>query len=202
MASRVNVLNHIGRCKDCPLHKFQKPLLDNKIEADIFWVGLSAVKVECTEKESPLAENTNSGKLIAQIERLNNRAEFYKTNLVKCLPLDLEKGKIRYPKKSEMRSCCRHLESEITEFQPKLVFLLGKQVGDFLTEVKNMKLSDKYEYETFQKGDTIYVPVHHPSYILVYKRKYVDSYIRGISKVIDQFLSGELTANNASVSAA
>ena len=91
-----------------------------------------------------------------------------------------------------MRTCCKHLHSEILEFRPKLVFLLGKQVGDFVTEVKNIKLSDKFEYETFQKDNTIYVPVHHPSYILVYKRKFIDSYINGISKVINDFSVGNL----------
>lgn len=190
----MKALNQIEKCKNCPLYKHQAPLLDNKTEADIFWVGLSAVKVTCTKSESPLSQKTNSGKLISEIELNNKYAEFYKTNLVKCLPL--ENGKIRYPKKHEMQSCCQHLETEISEFKPKLVFLLGKQVGDFLTEIKNHKLSDNFEYTPFYKDDTIYVPVHHPSYILVYKRKQVNDYISGISKIINQFTEKKLTFQN------
>lgn len=190
MQGQKDVLKQIEKCRRCPLYKHQKPLLDSKIDADVFWVGLSAVKVECTEIESPLSVNTNSGKLIAEIENRIENTGFYRTNLVKCLPL--QDGKIRYPKKQEMKSCCHHLAVEISEFRPKLVFLLGKQVGVFITEDKNLKLPEGYSYKPFFKGDTVYVPVHHPSYILVYKRKQVESYINGITSVVHEFMSGTL----------
>jgi uracil-DNA glycosylase len=190
MAQQKRILSRIEQCKGCPLYNNQTPLLDNKSEADVFWVGLSAVKVDCTKKDTPLANNTNSGKLIAQIEQKNKKTAFYKTNLVKCLPL--ENDKIRYPKKDEMRACCKHLNTEITELQPKLVFLLGKQVGDFVTENKALKYSDSFEYKSYQKDNTIYVPVHHPSYILVYKRQQMNSYINGISKIINKFMKNTI----------
>lgn len=186
--SRQNaILTQIKRCQGCPLYNNQAPLLDTNTDADVFWVGLSAVKVDSIKKETPLSTKTNSGKLISEIEQKNKRIDFYKTNLVKCLPL--EEGKIRYPNKSEMRACCKHLNSEISEFKPKLVFLLGKQVSDFVTEDKSIKYSEEFNYEVVVKGNTTYVPVHHPSYILVYKRKQVDAYISGITQVINQFLS-------------
>ncbi len=146
------------------------------------WVGLSAVKVQCTTTETPLSNSTNTGKLIAEIEKKNNNVNFYKTNLVKCLPI--KDQKIRYPKKEEMKSCFGHLTEEIEEFKPKIVFLLGKQVADFVSE-KNSELSSTYDYDTVKKNNVIYVSVHHPSYILVYKRKELDAYIRGISKIIN-----------------
>jgi uracil-DNA glycosylase family 4 len=186
LPSKTTILNKIGQCTECPLHNNQRPLLDNKSVADIFWVGLSAVKVGCTKKEQPLSDSTNSGKLIASIENKNKAVGFYKTNLVKCLPLN--EGKIRYPKKEEMSACDKHLHTEIDQIQPKLVFLLGKQVGDFVTERKDLKFSEEFNYEPFQKGNTLYVPVHHPSYILVYKRKQLDSYVNGITKIIKRFM--------------
>lgn len=185
--SRQNViLTQIKKCQGCPLYNNQAPLLDTYTDADVFWVGLSAVKVDSVKKERPLSSTTNSGKLISEIEQKNKKIDFYKTNLVKCLPL--ENGKIRYPNKSEMRACCKHLTSEISEFKPKLVFLLGKQVSDFVTEDKTIKYSEDFKYNAYVKGDTTYVPVHHPSYILVYKRKQVDAYISGISHVINDFI--------------
>jgi DNA polymerase len=191
--SRQNaILTQIKRCQGCPLYNNQAPLLDTNTDADVFWVGLSAVKVGSIKKETPLSSKTNSGKLISEIEQKNKRVDFYKTNLVKCLPL--EEGKIRYPNKSEMKACCKHLISEISEFKPKLVFLLGKQVSDFIIKDKNLKYSDEFNYQVVVKGNTTYVPVHHPSYILVYKRKKTDAYIKGITQVINQFLSGRSVA--------
>lgn len=191
--SRQNaILTQIKRCQGCPLYNNQAPLLDTNTDADVFWVGLSAVKVDSIKKETPLSVKTNSGKLISEIEQKNKRVDFYKTNLVKCLPL--EEGKIRYPNRSEMRACCKHLKSEISEFKPKLVFLLGKQVSDFVTEDKSIKYSDEFNYEVVVKGNTTYVPVHHPSYILVYKRKQVEAYVSGITQIINQFLNRRRSA--------
>ena len=150
------------------------------------WVGLSAVKVDDIEKETPLSNLTNTGKLLAEIENRNKKSKFYKTNLVKCLPLNSDK--IRYPRKDEMLACYNNLESEVSEFKPKLVFLLGKLVADFVAKDKfEVNFADDFKYEAIKAGDTIYVPVHHPSYILVYKRKNVDSYIKGISKLIAKY---------------
>lgn len=185
MKNTKNLLKQIQQCKDCPLCNNQNPLLDKKIKADIMWVGLSAVKVECTTKDAPLSISTNTGKLLSEIESNSNGIEFYKTNLVKCLPLKDEK--IRYPKQDEMRSCFNHLKTEIVEFKPKLVFLLGKQVIDFVTEKKDLTFSDKFDYLPYQKDDVTYVPVHHPSYILVYKRKNINSYISSINNIINRF---------------
>lgn len=151
------------------------------------WVGLSAVKVDCTIKETPLSDTTNTGKLIAQIEKNTSMVDFYKTNLVKCLPIKDEK--IRYPKKDEMETCYnRHLEGEITEFKPKVVFLLGKQVSDFVSD-DEVKFSKSFSYKPFTMHGTTFVPVHHPSYVLVYKRKKVDSYIKSVSSLIAKYAS-------------
>jgi uracil-DNA glycosylase len=162
--------------------------LDKKTKADVMWVGLSAVKVDCVIKDTPLANTTNTGKLISDIESRNPGIDFYKTNLVKCLPV--KDNKIRYPKNGEMKSCFNHLEQEIIEFRPQIVFLLGKQVSDFVTDNKNIGLSNSFDYQAFKKGNTRYVPVHHPSYILVYKRKEMNFYIEGITKIINEVILG------------
>ncbi|TAH42333.1 MAG: hypothetical protein EYC69_06085 [Bacteroidetes bacterium] len=184
MGTTRTVINEIKQCKSCDLCYNQAPLVDKKKKADVMWVGLSAVKVECTQTETPLSSSSNTGKLIMQIEDLNVDSEFYKTNLVKCLPLD--KNKIRYPKKEEMKSCYNHLEKEIMEFKPKIVFLLGKQVSNFVSN-RTVELPSSFRYKPVIKNNTVYISIHHPSYILVYKRKKINAYLKSINQIISKY---------------
>jgi Uracil-DNA glycosylase len=151
---------------------------------DVVWVGLSAVKAT-NKDETPLAVNTNSGKLIYSIEASLSDYTFHKTNLVKCLPLLGEK--IRYPSNPEMKSCYSNLELEINHLKPKIIFLLGKQVASFVLKqhnIQEIQLSDEFHYQTYSVNGILFIPIHHPSYILVYKRKMVDNYIKGIGDLI------------------
>lgn len=179
-----------NHCRACGLYLNQLPLSDNsKKEADVFWIGLSAVQLDDDDKlRIPLSPNTRSGKLIKTIEdNCNSRVSFYKTNLVKCLPLN--ENKIRYPQKLEMNKCFPNLINELNILSPRVVFLLGKQVSDFVLrkfEITSKKLSNNFQYESFTIDETLFIPIHHPSYILVYKRKYVNDYIEGISRIIEK----------------
>lgn len=180
----MSSIHSIQFCRNCNLCFNQKPLLDNLKEASIFWIGLSAVKVERVENETPLSKNTNSGKLISRIEEELPELSYYKSNLVKCLPL--EKEKIRYPKANEMKSCYQNLQLEIMHFRPKIVFLLGKLVSDFILNMElaiSSKLDESFNYEYHTINNTRYIPIHHPSYMLVYKRKFIDNYISSISNL-------------------
>jgi uracil-DNA glycosylase family 4 len=186
MTQAQNTLKKIRQCSSCNLCNNQRPLLDNKSKADVMWVGLSAVRVEDTEIDTPLSELTNTGQLLLEIENRNPTIEYYKTNLVKCLPI--ENDKIRYPKKNEMGTCYKNLQIEVNELKPKIVFLLGKLVADFIGKNKfEVNFCDQFKYNIIEIEGTIYVPVHHPSYILVYKRKNVQEYINGISKLINKY---------------
>ena len=149
-------------------------------------MGLSAVQFKEDEEKLPLSSLTRSGALIHSIETLFlGDVTFYKTNLVKCVPL--KDDKIRYPSESEMNKCFSNFESELDEMNPSVVFLLGKQVANFalkkLSEYIPV-LDDDFLYDSYMIGNTKFVPVHHPSYILVYKRKLIDQYIENIKKII------------------
>ena len=173
-------------CLSCGLFLNQLPLKDNKAHADIFWVGLSAVKLEQGSTEGPLAKSTRTGELISKIERTCPDEVFYKTNMVKCLPLK-ENDKIRYPSKSEMQDCYPNLELELEILKPQIVFLLGKQVSEFVLAQFGLKiqgLSSEMDYGTFHIDNTLFVPIHHPSYILVYRRKKIQKYIDALSSMI------------------
>ncbi|MCD4665781.1 MAG: uracil-DNA glycosylase family protein [Bacteroidales bacterium] len=169
-------------CKACGLYINQLPIFDNQKRSNIFWVGLSAVKISENEAKQPLSPFTRSGELIKEIESLySDRFSFYKTNLVKCLPL--KSDKIRYPLKHEMIKCSPNLETEIDTLKPSLVFLLGKQVSSFIIEkLTNSKviLDDKFCYDSIKINNVRYIPIHHPSYILIYRRKHKKNYIEGI----------------------
>lgn len=157
-------------------------------ECQIFWVGLSAKKI-VSDGEVPLSPETNTGMIIQKIEEKCKEIIAYKTNLVKCLPLT-EQQKLRYPNKKEIDSCFEHLLNEINIMSPKIVFLLGEKVYSSVGkkfEIEFEKWNDfNFNYKEF-KG-VYYVPVHHPSYIYVYRRKKIEDYIKGIEKVINDLL--------------
>lgn len=172
-------------CKACGLYLNQLPVLDKVETSHVFWVGLSAVQFDEGIERQPLSPYTRSGALIENIETpLRNKISFYKTNLVKCLPL--KEGKIRYPLEHEMQKCFPNLEYEIDTLNPAIVFLLGKQVATFVMKkmgVKEINFSGNFQYESFKINDTLFIPIHHPSYILVYKRKFLNKYIKSIQSI-------------------
>ncbi|MFI3214466.1 MAG: uracil-DNA glycosylase family protein [Eubacteriales bacterium] len=182
------MFEQIKCCQKCYLNCNQKPLLDEKKECEIFWVGLSA-KIKQSEAEIPLSDKTNTGKLICMIEEACIDIKTYKTNLVKCVPLD-EKQKLRYPNRLEINSCVDHLSTEINQLSPKIVFLLGEKVYTSVGRYYKLKFEkwSNFEYQYIKYNDIYFVPVHHPSYIQVYKRKYIDEYVNSIKSIVNELL--------------
>lgn len=177
-------------CKSCGLNIYQEPAFDQFKRSHIFWVGLSAVQFDEGQEKLPLSPFTPSGALIHSIERpLKRHFSFYKTNLVKCAPL--HKDKLRYPLAHEMEKCFPNFEWELEHLNPRMVFLLGKQVSDFVMAKLGLprpSFNGHFEYETFHKENMKFVPIHHPSYILVYKRKFVGNYTAHLQKLISASL--------------
>jgi len=92
--------------------------------------------------------------------------------------------KIRYPLKHEMEKCYPNLVDEIEMLNPSVIFLLGKQVSQFVLGKQgynSFSLDDNLNYHSFNIDGIIYVPVHHPSFILVYRRKLIDKYMSAVS---------------------
>lgn len=173
-------------CKSCGLNIFQGPALERAKKANIFWVGLSAVAFEEDEEKLPLSPLTPSGALIHDIEApLLTHHSFYKTNLVKCAPIDA--NKVRYPLSHEMEKCFPNFEWELEHLRPEMVFLLGKLAADFVFKrlgLPKVKLDENFRYQSIPLNNIRFVPVHHPSYILVYKRKYLEKYTRSLQSLI------------------
>lgn len=148
-------------CKPCGLYQNQLPLIDDRYcVPDVLWVGLSAKTINSNSDNAPLGIDTNTGKIIHMIEADLGKYAFLRINLVKCLPLDQD-DRLRYPTSREMKSCYCHFLSEVAYLGPRLVFLLGSKVATF-------------------------VPVHHPSFIHIYKRKQLDLYVSSIQSIARQ----------------
>ncbi|RDY30963.1 uracil-DNA glycosylase family protein [Lachnotalea glycerini] len=182
------MIEQIRKCQKCGLCFNQKPLLDSEKECQVFWVGLSAKKT-LSDLEIPLSPETNTGMLIQKIEEILDEVTTYKTNLVKCVPLN-EQQKLRYPNKKEIDSCFDNLMKEIDEMSPKIVFLLGEKVYSSVGKHLNIEFDkwDEFDYFYKEHDGTYYIPVHHPSYIYVYKRKKIDQYIDSIQNLINMLL--------------
>ena len=179
------MIKEIMNCNKCNMCNNQIPLLDKVEECDVMWVGLSAKLVDNVLDEIPLSATTRSGKLISEMESEVQGCKFYKTNIVKCLPLN-NNGKLRYPTKKEMDLCIVNLKREIEILKPKIIILLGNNVIQSVE--KSMKVTfDKfndYEYKLYKHGEYSFMPIHHPSYISVYKRKNKETYIDAVKDLI------------------
>ncbi len=182
------MIENIRACSKCNLCNNQEPLLDDVKACQIFWVGLSAKKVSI-ENEKPLSPITNSGKLIFNVEEQCSGVITYKTNLVKCVPLDAQQ-KLRYPNQREIDSCFPNLVNEIKELLPKIVFLLGDKVATTISKQLHLDFLgwDGFNYNFTKHNGIYYVPIHHPSYVYVYKRKQLDTYIKSIANMIGMLL--------------
>ena len=173
-------MQKIIHCTNCQLHKNQLPASNQPIKSDIMIIGISSKKNSSTKTFSPLDISTNSGKFILQLEKSLKDKTFYKTNLIKCAPLS-DDGKIRYPTNFELNSCLPHLEQEIKTVNPKIIITLGKQVTDFISELFELPLP-KYQTTTYKNFAIL--PIDHPSYIMIYKRKQIKQYKNKITDLI------------------
>ena len=178
----------IKTCSKCALCKHQPPLIDSTGKCQVFWVGLSA-KLLSDKNERPLSPTTNSGAILTQIEEDCGKFKAYRTNLVKCVPLN-EQGKLRYPNNAEIHHCISHLDLELRKLSPQIIFLLGSQVTEAISKKYGISFQKwsgfNYTYRKYE--DYYFIPVHHPSYIYVYKRKQISEYMASIENIISQLL--------------
>lgn len=184
------MFEEIRNCKNCNLCRNQQPLLESCQRCDVMWVGLSAKKVKDVESAVPLDETTRTGKVIAEIEKMLDGVSYYKTNVVKCVPLD-ENGKLRYPSRQEMNTCVSNLESEIEHLSPKVVFLLGEKAKSAVAKKYHLNFhrSDElFHYQGVTSGHICFYAIEHPSYVSIYKRKRIEDYKKAVVTSIETVL--------------
>ena len=189
-----SIVREIKQCQKCLLCRNQEPLIDVWQPSDVCFVGLSA-KIKQKEEETPLDKHTNTGKIIYQIEQQLIPYTLYKTNLVKCVPLD-EHQKLRYPNTNEIDCCITHLELEFEAIQPKVVFLLGRKVQTAMAKNYDLKFEQHKTLHILvaKHKETFFVNVYHPSYIYVYKRDKISEYVEQINTISRTQNTGEVAA--------
>ena len=176
-----NLIKGIQNCRACSLHVNQNPLVSSQVKtSNVIWLWLSAVRIKDDIIE-PLWLNTPTGKFLKWVEdKLPGTISFYRTNIVKCLPLNAE-GKIRYPQLEEMSYCSKqHLKNELDIVKAQVIVLLGKQVESFF--LKNIDTLWINQEETF------ILIISHPSYYMIYKRKNIDVLQTSIANMIKEKL--------------
>ena len=149
--------------------------MDSKNKS-LLWVGISMQK----DSLIPLDEKFVSGRLISSVIELMPEYCHHKANLVNFAPLD-KLGKIRYPLKSEIDDSFPFLNDLIEVVRPQIIIALGGVVIKSLSEAFDMKLElpKGFEYQVVA-GKFSIMPVQHPSYISIYKKKHIDDYRNGI----------------------
>lgn len=154
--------------------------------ADVFFTGLSAVPTTHVDKDEPFSPSTRSGSLLREIEGELKSERIYYTNLVKCLPL--RDKKIRYPLRSEMEFCFKNYKTELAQLIPKKVVLFGKQVSDFVAEKLKLQFVPSgadFDFPIARLGTVEFLAAYHPSYVLVYKRRKLETFRRRITAFLN-----------------
>lgn len=170
-----------NQCKRCRESLTLEKGLDR---AFVMFVGLSS-----KPGTKALCSSTNSGKLIWEIEQhIAQALSAYKTNLVKCAPMDAG-GKLRYPTPMEMKACLPHLLTEIDHYQPRVIVPLGGQVakfmlGELMSNPRFGGFADDFRYQAFSFNGGVVLPVHHPSYVWIYRRKSIPHYIGAVGDLL------------------
>lgn len=175
------MLDNIVSCQNCKLRLYQAPLLDQPKKNAIMLVGLSAKQIK-SPSEVPLDNRTKSGQLVASMEVIAKQydLEIYRTNLVKCPPLD-QNHKIRYPTQNEIEVCFKNILHELDILQPRLVVLLGNIVQSAFKEMLHLDIKPIQNCKfSFQQIDGYYyVASYHPSYIMrstFRKKEYLENF--------------------------
>lgn len=159
---------------------YKKPL--------VYFIGLSA-KPNCDH----LSAYTNTGYIVEQIINGLPYITCLKTNLVRTPPLD-EKGNLRYPDLGEMEQGWKELQKEMKRMYPALLVTLGQQVSFFLRSRMGVKpaqprLPADFSSKTYlSQSESHLLSVHHPSFVFVYRRKYVENYVNNVVESISSLI--------------
>lgn len=153
--------------------------------AHIMFVGLSAKQTKQSDDRkllAPLSSQTNSGKIIDLLSLKFKDLLTYKTNLVKCAPLN-NQNKLRYPNENEMENCFNLFQHELNQVKPLVVVMLGKQVSHFL--IKKFEIDAKKGHKvpfltSYVHNQMLFIETYHPSYMQIYQHKNISDYIEQI----------------------
>lgn len=169
------------QCNSCTITSQTVSAPNSSEHPHVMFIGISGKSVRGKDLD-PLSGDSRSGSILTPLLTNFGESFFYKTNLVKCHPTDFS-GKTRYPSNLEIDNCKPHTIDEINLIKPRIVFLLGKIVAENLLFTLTTSNSITFYSPTIHLG-VAYFPIHHPSYISIYKRKHIHEYITKLSHAI------------------
>ena len=157
------------KCKSCPccdyvrLDSTKMPAIKQK---DIMVIGDCPTAVEAARNSLMTGTAVDVLKrAMAQVGLPTDTNTVHYTTAIKCAA-PKRKGK-PFPKEP-MRQCSENIRREITQVNPKLVLVLGKNAYTTLTGDFNVKITEKYgrAEKLDYTGDAIIMPVMHPALIM------------------------------------
>ncbi|MBN1584919.1 uracil-DNA glycosylase family protein [Candidatus Uhrbacteria bacterium] len=152
----------------------------------VLWVGLSDKRTG-DNVLPPLSESSPSGKIVDEAIIGLDGYEHIKENLVDFAPLD-ERNRMRYPTSEEMRMGAHRLMGIIERVRPSTVVILGRRAAKAVFDSFDLSHSclsfGEFRYRSCSMGGVKYLPVHHPSFISIYRRKHKDSYLAAVREMI------------------
>jgi DNA polymerase len=159
-AALTEILDDIGECTRCRLHKGRTKLVFGvgNVNADIMFIG-----------EGPGADEDKQGEpFVGRAGQLLNnmitamgirREDVYIANVVKCRPPDN-----RTPEKDECDTCSPFLMRQIEVVQPKMIVALGAVAAKNLLGINDSMGNLRGKIYDF-KGTKL-VATYHPAYLL------------------------------------
>ena len=156
----------------------------------VYFIGLSA-----KPNYDHLSPQTNTGNIVEQIIHGLPDVTTVKTNLVKAPPLD-QRGNLRYPNFSEMEQGWKELQNEMDQMFPNLLVTLGQQVSFFLRSRMGIQpakpiLPADFSSKTYlSQSEHHLLSVHHPSFVFVYRRRYIDNYVNNVVQSVSSLILG------------
>lgn len=178
--------DEIRNCRLCSLCETMpfKPVPGvGPLKADIFVVGEAPGEDESILEEPFVGL---AGKMLDKllVEAGIDRSSIYISNVVNCRPTEGKRN--RPPTRTEIKTCQGWLVKQILEVQPKLIFTLGKiptctvlglktaiKLHDYIGTKQNLHIKG-----TFENINIAVIPNLHPSYVMVYGKKEVQTAVR------------------------
>lgn len=169
----------ITTCNKCDMCTQRKHIVNGygNINTDIMFIGEAPGYYE---DKYGMPFIGKAGQELQKYLKLCNfdRQDIYITNTVKCKPPNN-----REPTIVEIMNCKEHLLDELRLVKPKIVILLGVTA---FNSIFKYNYPSKVRSKWIPYGNTWFMFMYHPSYILRNPDKRID-YFRDFTKIVDKY---------------
>lgn len=147
-------------CRKCDISVINdfKPCFRSANEGDILFIGEAPGH---TENKTKIPFTGKAGTYLRKVITTYGLLPFSVfTNVIKCQP-----PRNRDPFEDEIANCKEYLLNDLSIIKPKIIVTLGTVATKLFIDDNNL-LMIRYINKPFTVGNTIIIPLYHPSYIL------------------------------------